>query len=314
MEGVYSMENKRFALLIDADNISAKYIGDILEELSTYGITTYKRIYGDWTSTQATKWKEKLLENSVIPVQQFSNTVGKNATDSTLIIDAMDILYTGNVEGFCIVSSDSDFTRLASRLRESGMEVIGMGEEKTPRSFRVACTRFVNLENLGNQDEDTDTNDKQDNTIGREVVYNAITNIITENENKGKSVELASVGNRLVNMYPDFDVRNYGYSLLSRFLEDAGLFQLQKKHNVITISLKENEQSKEEICEYVRTVITASGKKGIGFSELSNLVHGKYNSFNVKDYGYSQFSKFVQSLNGIETFDDGSNRKRARKL
>ena len=133
------MENKRFALLIDADNISAKYISVILEELSTYGITTYKRIYGDWTSTQASKWKNQLLENSVIPVQQFSNTVGKNATDSTLIIDAMDILYTGNVEGFCIVSSDSDFTRLASRLRESGMEVIGMGEEKTPRSFRVAC-------------------------------------------------------------------------------------------------------------------------------------------------------------------------------
>ena len=136
------MENKRFALLIDADNISAKYISVILEELSTYGITTYKRIYGDWTSTQASKWKNQLLENSVIPVQQFSNTVGKNATDSTLIIDAMDILYTGNVEGFCIVSSDSDFTRLASRLRESGMEVIGMGEEKTPRSFRVACTRL----------------------------------------------------------------------------------------------------------------------------------------------------------------------------
>lgn len=308
------MENKRFALLIDADNISAKYIGDILEELSTYGITTYKRIYGDWTSTQATKWKEKLLENSVIPVQQFSNTVGKNATDSTLIIDAMDILYTGNVEGFCIVSSDSDFTRLASRLRESGMEVIGMGEEKTPRSFRVACTRFVNLENLGNQDENSEGSDKQDNTISREVVYNAITNIITENENKGKSVELASVGNRLVNMYPDFDVRNYGYSLLSRFLEDAGMFQLQKKHSVITISLKDNEQSKEEIREYIKTVITASGKKGIGFSELSNLVHGKYSSFNVKDYGYSQFSKFVQSLDGIETFDDGGNRKRARKL
>ncbi len=137
------MDNKRFALLIDADNISAKYIGDILEELSTYGITTYKRIYGDWTSTQATKWKGELLENSVIPVQQFSNTVGKNATDSTLIIDAMDILYTGNVDGFCIVSSDSDFTRLASRLRESGMEVIGMGEEKTPRSFRVADRKSV---------------------------------------------------------------------------------------------------------------------------------------------------------------------------
>ena len=193
------MENKRFALLIDADNISAKYIGDILEELSTYGITTYKRIYGDWTSTQATKWKSELLENSVIPVQQFSNTVGKNATDSTLIIDAMDILYTGNVEGFCIVSSDSDFTRLASRLRESGMEVIGMGEEKTPRSFRVACTRFVNLENLGNQDDDAkDVIKDKDNSISRETIYIAITNIINENENKGKSVELAAVGNRLV--------------------------------------------------------------------------------------------------------------------
>lgn len=308
------MENKRFALLIDADNISARYIGDILEELSTYGITTYKRIYGDWTSTQAAKWREKLLKYSVTPIQQFSNTVGKNATDSTLIIDAMDILYAGNVEGFCIVSSDSDFTRLASRLRESGMEVIGMGEEKTPRSFRVACTRFISLENLGNQDDNTENKEKQDNTIGRDVIYNAITNIITENENAGKSVELAAIGNRLVNMYPDFDVRSYGYSLLSKFVEDAGMFLLEKHQNVITISLKNNEQSQEEIREYIKTVISASGKKGIGFSELSNLVHGKYPHFNVKDFGYSQFSKFIQSLEGIETYEDGHKRKRAKKV
>ncbi len=307
------MENKRFALLIDADNISARYIGDILEELSTYGITTYKRIYGDWTSTQATKWKGELLENSVIPVQQFSNTVGKNATDSTLIIDAMDILYTGNVEGFCIVSSDSDFTRLASRLRESGMEVIGMGEEKTPRSFRVACTRFVNLENLGNRDEDTENKNGQDNTISREVVFSAITNIINENENKGKSVELASVGNRLVNMYPDFDVRNYGYSLLSKFVEDAGLFLLEKKQNVITISLKDNQQSQEEIRSYVKQMIHKAGGKGIGISELSNLVYSKYDNFNVKDFGYSQFSKFVQGIEKVELYQDKNDRKRARE-
>lgn len=307
------MDNKRFALLIDADNISAKYIGAILEELSTYGITTYKRIYGDWTSTQATKWKSELLENSVIPVQQFSNTVGKNATDSTLIIDAMDILYTGNVDGFCIVSSDSDFTRLASRLRESGMEVIGMGEEKTPRSFRVACTRFVNLENIGNQDEDADSKDGKDNTISREVVYNAITNIINENENKGKSVELAAVGNRLVNMYPDFDVRNYGYSLLSKFVEDAGLFILEKKQNVITLSLKDNEQSQEEIRNYIKEIIHKAGCKGIGISELSNLVYSKYANFNVKDFGYSQFSKFVQGIDNIEVYQDKNDRKRAKK-
>ena len=307
------MENKRFALLIDADNISAKYISVILEELSTYGITTYKRIYGDWTSTQASKWKNQLLENSVIPVQQFSNTVGKNATDSTLIIDAMDILYTGNVEGFCIVSSDSDFTRLASRLRESGMEVIGMGEEKTPRSFRVACTRFVNLENLGNQ-EDSEEKKQQDNTVSREVIYNAITNIITENENKGKNVELASVGNRLVNMYPDFDVRNYGYSLLSRFLQESGLFLLDKRDNVITTSLKENEQSKEEIRTYVMEIIHKAGSKGIGINELSNRVHGRYSHFNVKDFGYSQFSKFVQGMEGVQVYADKNDRKRVKAL
>lgn len=307
------MDNKRFALLIDADNISAKYIGAILEELSTYGITTYKRIYGDWTSTQATKWKGELLENSVIPVQQFSNTVGKNATDSTLIIDAMDILYTGNVDGFCIVSSDSDFTRLASRLRESGMEVIGMGEEKTPRSFRVACTRFVNLENLGNQDDDTDGKEGKDNTISRDVIFNAITNIINENENKGKSVELASVGNRLVTMYPDFDVRNYGYSLLSKFVEDAGLFLLEKRQNVITISLKDNEQSQEEIRNYIMQIIHRAGKKGIGISELSNRVYSKYDNFNVKDFGYSQFSKFIQGLGNVELYQGKNDRKRARE-
>lgn len=307
------MDNKRFALLIDADNISAKYIGAILEELSTYGITTYKRIYGDWTSTQATKWKGELLENSVIPVQQFSNTVGKNATDSTLIIDAMDILYTGNVDGFCIVSSDSDFTRLASRLRESGMEVIGMGEEKTPRSFRVACTRFVNLENLGNQDDDTDGKEGKDNTISRDVIFNAITNIINENENKGKSVELASVGNRLVTMYPDFDVRNYGYSLLSKFVEDAGLFLLEKRQSVITISLKDNEQSQEEIRNYIMQIIHRAGKKGIGISELSNRVYSKYDNFNVKDFGYSQFSKFIQGLGNVELYQGKNDRKRARE-
>ena len=121
------MEEKRYAVLIDSDNISSKYIVSILDEMTKYGVITYKRIYGDWTAPQAGKWKKELMENSITPIQQFRNTVGKNATDSTLIIDAMDILYTNNVDGFCIVSSDGDFTRLAGRLRESGMDVIGMG-------------------------------------------------------------------------------------------------------------------------------------------------------------------------------------------
>ena len=140
------MDGQYFALLIDADNVSAKYIKPILTELSRYGNITYKRIYGDWTSTQHSSWKDELLKNSITPIQQFSYTQGKNATDSAMIIDAMDILYTGQVDGFVLVSSDSDFTRLAIRLREAGKKVYGMGEKKTPKPFIVACDKFVYIE------------------------------------------------------------------------------------------------------------------------------------------------------------------------
>lgn len=186
------MEDKRYAVLIDSDNISSKYISDILDEMTKYGVITYKRIYGDWTSTQANKWKKELMENSITPIQQFRNTVGKNATDSTLIIDAMDILYTNNVDGFCIVSSDGDFTRLASRLRESGMDVIGMGENKTPRSFRAACSVFTDLELLREQAHEDEPDSKHvkkkasSNIIKQSKIENAIIEIIQENDNKGK--------------------------------------------------------------------------------------------------------------------------------
>ena len=188
------MNDKKFAVLIDSDNISAKYISYILDEMTKYGVITYKRIYGDWTSSQMGKWKQELLENSITPIQQFSNTVGKNATDSALIIDAMDLLYTDNVDGFCIVSSDSDFTKLASRLRESGKEVIGMGEEKTPKSFRAACTVFTNLEILLDQDEES----VGGGTVGREVIEQDIASIILENDDKNKATGLGEIGNRLV--------------------------------------------------------------------------------------------------------------------
>ena len=150
----------RFALLIDADNVSAKYIQPILDELSKYGNVTYKRIYGDWTRPNSASWKEELLQNSITPIQQFSYTTGKNATDSAMIIDAMDMLYTSELEGFCLVSSDSDFTKLASRLRESGKTVIGMGEDKTPSPFRKACDIFTVLELL--LEDNTDKDEKEE--------------------------------------------------------------------------------------------------------------------------------------------------------
>ena len=312
------MEDKRFAVLIDSDNISAKYITGILAEMTKYGIITYKRIYGDWTSTHATKWKKELLENSITPVQQFSNTTGKNATDSALIIDAMDILYSESVDGFCIVSSDSDFTRLASRLRESGMDVIGMGEEKTPRSFRAACSVFTSLEVLTDTDDDSDTesgstskgNKKaaEKHAISKETIEKDIIDIIIESENKNMAAGLADIGNRLIKKYPDFDVRNYGYSRLSKFMEDMSELEVFKEDNVYTVRLKDNAKASAEVVDYMKALVQKSKDKGIYLSELGNLLNNKYPQFNVKDYGYSKFSKFVQSIAEFEIREDEAKR------
>lgn len=147
-------ENINMAVLIDGDNIPSANVKDMMEEIAKYGNPTIKRIYGDWTRPGLTKWKNLLLENAITPIQQYGYTTGKNATDSAMIIDAMDILYSGKVEGFCLVSSDSDFTRLATRLREAGMLVIGIGEKKTPNPFIVACDKFIYIEILRTQSED----------------------------------------------------------------------------------------------------------------------------------------------------------------
>ena len=172
------MDNElRFAVLMDADNISDKYVKIILDETANNGVITYKRIYGDWTSPRLASWKNVLLDNSIIPMQQYSYTTGKNSTDSAMIIDAMDILYSGTVDGFCIVSSDSDFTRLAARLRESGMQVIGMGESKTPKPFISACNQFKYLDLLySNQQEEEkeETRERQIEIKSTEVALSLI--------------------------------------------------------------------------------------------------------------------------------------------
>ena len=239
---------KRFALIIDADNVSAKYIKPITDELSKYGTITYKRIYGDWTSTLHAKWKDALLENSITPIQQFSYTTGKNATDSAMIIDAMDIMYTNSVEGFCIVSSDSDFTRLASRIRESGLTVIGMGEKKTPTPFRKACDIFTTLELLVGEDG------KQSGRRGHrgqaaaagqgsgpavEQVERAVVDIVTDNQNNGKATGLGEVGSRLLKRYPDFDVRSYGTNQLTKLLGEFASVQVIKDGSSVMVELTE---------------------------------------------------------------------------
>ena len=231
--------DKRFALLIDADNVSAKYLKPMLNELSKYGTVTIKRIYGDWTLTLHAKWKDALLENSITPIQQFGYTQGKNATDSAMIIDAMDILYTDKVEGFCIVSSDSDFTRLASRLRESGRMVIGMGEKKTPTPFRRACDVFTTLELLIDQNK----RDKNGGapSMSKEEVEQAVVDIVTDNQNNGKATGLGEVGSRLLKRYPDFDVRSYGTNLLSKLLSEFTRIKITRDHSSVTVELADSE-------------------------------------------------------------------------
>ncbi len=224
---------KRLAVLIDADNARPSIIEAVLEEVANYGIASVKRIYGDWTSPNLRSWKELVLEYSIQPHQQFAYTTGKNATDSALIIDAMDLLYSGSLEGFCIVSSDSDFTRLSSRLRESGMTVYGFGEKKTPEAFVVACDRFIYTENLRSTKTVTEEQDiprmssnqmKQDSRL-----INSIRKAIEDSEDDEGWANLGTVGQIIMNAWPQFDPRNYGYSKLGELVRKIDLFEIDAR-------------------------------------------------------------------------------------
>jgi len=226
----------KLAVLIDADNTQAVIVEGLLDEISKYGIASVKRIYGDWTSTNLRSWKEKLLEYAIQPVQQFAYTSGKNATDSAMIIDAMDLLYTESLDGFCVVSSDSDFTRLAARLREDGKLVLGFGQKKTPKPFVAACDKFVYTEIL---------RENEDESHGREPKPREGTQDLKSDRKVGPllraAVEdaadefgwayLGAVGTYIANRQPEFDPRNYGYKKLGDLIKASGLFEIDERDN-----------------------------------------------------------------------------------
>ena len=283
----------RYAVLIDADNVAAKYTKNILDELSNYGIVTYKRVYGDWTRPNLAGWKNMALDNAITPVQQYSYTTGKNATDSAMIIDAMDILYSNNVDGFCIVSSDSDFTRLAIRLRESGKHVIGMGEKKTPKPFSTACNAFKYLEVLAEEEiQPTAENE----IVEMKMLEPAIIRIIAENANLEDEINIGELGSRLQGRYPDFDVRNYGYSKVSQFLKDFDCLSFRQVGSSILVSLKTKATDLERVESALAAVVRTNGTKGYNLGELKKQLCAKLPDFDVKTYGYSKFSKFVENL------------------
>lgn len=219
------MSDKKYAVLIDADNVSDKYIKAILDEISNEGTITYKRIYGDWTRPGLASWKNILLNHSITPMQQYGYTTGKSSTDSAMIIDAMDILYSGSVDGFCIVSSDSDFTRLAVRLRESGMNVIGMGERKTPNAFIAACNRFKYLEIIGGE-KVNDKEDAAEDDLNISVIKQAVSEIVSDVSDENGCAALSDVGNILTKRFPSFDVRHFGYRKLTPFIKSLGAYDI----------------------------------------------------------------------------------------
>lgn len=228
----------KLAVLIDGDNIPSAYIKEMMEEIAKYGNPTIKRIYGDWTNPILTKWKNVLLENAVIPIQQYSYTTGKNSTDSAMIIDAMDILYSGMVDGFCLVSSDSDFTRLATRLREAGMRVFGIGEKKTPEAFIVACDRFIYIEILKDRLKEVDPEIKPDKISEKyEVekitprVIRLISSTISDLADEDGWAFLGDVGNLLQKKQPNFDSRNYGFQKLTPLIHSINKFEIDQRES-----------------------------------------------------------------------------------
>ena len=228
--------NINLAVLIDGDNIPSAYIKEMMEEIAKYGNPTIKRIYGDWTKPHLTKWKNLLLENAITPIQQYGYTIGKNATDSAMIIDAMDILYSDKVNGFCIVSSDSDFTRLATRLREAGMQVIGIGEKKTPNPFIVACDKFIYIEILKSKtkekvsEDDKETEKESFDKISLKEINLIATTITDLSDDEGWAF-LGDVGGLLQKKRPNFDPRNYGFQKLTPLIKSIGKFDIEQRES-----------------------------------------------------------------------------------
>lgn len=255
---------QKLVVLIDADNASPSIIYGLMAEIAKYGTAHVKRIYGDWTSPNLKGWKEILLEHALQPIQQFGYTKGKNSTDSAMIIDAMDLLYSGRFDGFCIVSSDSDFTRLASRIREGGLNVYGFGEEKTPKSFISVCDKFIYTEILQNIDEnDSENNDVKDkkpqvkqkstNELKMDTrLVNLLRSAVIASMDEEGWAFLGEVGQHITKQSPEFDARNYGYAKLKDLVKAIGLFKIderidQRAPNIKQIYIKDKRMKKQEV-------------------------------------------------------------------
>jgi len=299
------MNDKNVALLIDADNVSAKYVKSIFDELNNLGTVSIRRIYGNWKKTSG--WNEEiLLEHAIQPIQQFDYTKGKNATDMAMVIEAMDILYSQKADVFCIVTSDSDFTKLAMRLRESPAYVIGMGESKTPQSLTKACNKFVHLDLIASEeskiDEEKENGENaiiqetaESNVTSKAQILESILNMIAESD----SVTLSHVGSALGKLYSDFDVRNYGYTKLKIFIEsEFPKIYIEESDGLVFLKIKDNVEI-DTIKKEIIGILTKQGGVVDNLSVIHEALKKKHKHFKIKDYGYSRISSFLRSVEGI---------------
>ncbi len=301
---------KKIALLIDAENTSVKYLDSIFMELRNYGTVTYKRMYGDFTSKTLSEWNHRALSYAVVPIQQPRYSTAKNAADIMLVIDAMDIMYAKNVDIFCIVSSDSDFTRLVNRLCDGGMEVIGMGKSDASKTLKAACTIFKNLEIIyGDSDDISDnepksnggsvhkTSDIERNIVPLTEIKKSMIEIVRENENQGNRTGLGGLKSSIQRLYKDFDERNYGYSSMTKLVSNLNDFVVTQERSTVYVSLNSAEINEKTVEGFIRETLR---KSSMDLGRLGQKIHTEFPDFDVKSYGYSQLGTFVQSIDGIE--------------
>lgn len=306
---------KRIALLIDAENTSVKYLDSIFKELKNYGTVTYKRMYGDFTNKTLSEWNHRALSYAVVPIQQPRYSTAKNAADIMLVIDAMDIMHTKNADIFCIVSSDSDFTRLVNRLCDEGMEVIGMGKSDASKTLKAACTIYKNLEIIyGDSDEmeadgqkNTGASQKTDianNIVPLSEIKKSMIEIVREDENQGSRTGLGGLKSSIQRLYKDFDERNYGYSSMTKLVKELKDFVVTQERSTVYVSLSGLDSNEKSVEDYIKEMVK---KSPIDLGRLGQMIHAQFPDFDVKSYGYSQLGTFVQSIEGIvvEPIKDG---------
>ena len=290
----------KIALLIDSDNISPKYMDTLFDELKSIGVVTIKRIYGDWTRDNAKCWKSVLPDYALTPMQQYAYTTGKNSTDSAMIIDAMDLLYREPLDVFCLATSDSDFTRLAARLRESGKQVIGMGEQKTPKAFINACNSFRFLDVLSGETEKESDETAQSSITPKKEIEQEILAMLSQKE-RGARLQISVVKENLQRKYPDFDERNYGFSKFSGFLKSFASIEVVAvgKNGVLFVAQKPSAK-RSEIEKYVRSLLENAKGKRMNIGEINTRLTEHIKDFSVKSLGYKQIKLFLSDIDGVE--------------